>query len=211
MNADKILPAKYKSGSVIVRKASILEFPVLEKMLARAFDDDPLVNWMCLQDRHRTERIIRWMNLVLELAIPFGEIYTTHDQTGAAGWIPPGKTDIGFREMPMVLSKGIRFTGLRHAVAVLLVSFIFEKHRPKTPHWYLQPLGVEPSLQGKGIGGALLQPSLNRCDQDHIPAYLVTNTEKNVRFYEHRGFKVIERLKLPYGAPDSWCMLREPP
>jgi GNAT superfamily N-acetyltransferase len=93
----------------------------------------------------------------------------------------------------------------------LIVAFIFEKHRPKTPHWQLQPLAVEPSLQGKGIGTALLQPILNRCDEDHVPAYLGTQKEKNVRFYEHRGFKVIEYLKkLPYGFPDSWIMWREP-
>ena len=210
MNGEKILPIDYQSGSITVRKASISDLPALEKMLARAFDDDPMTNWICLQDRHRTERIITSMNLGLQLAIPFGEIYTTQDQTGAAGWFPPGKTGIGFREVLMLTSKGIRVTGVKHGISVFIVGIIIQKRRPKTPHWYLNPLGTEPSLQGKGIGCALLQPILNRCDQDHLPAYLETQKERNVRFYEHRGFEVKERIKLPYGAPDCWCMLREP-
>ena len=210
MNGEKISPTDYKSGSITVRKASISDFPALEKMLARAFDDDPMTNWICLQDRHRTDRIITSMDLGLRLAIPFAEIYTTQDQTGAAAWIPPGKTGIGFREVLMLLTKGIRVTGVKHGISTFIVGIIVWKRRPKTPHWYLSPLGVEPSLQGKGIGCALLQPILKRCDQDHLPAYLETQKERNVRFYEHRGFKVKERIKLPYGAPDTWCMLREP-
>jgi len=193
-----------------VRKASVADFPALEKVLARAFDDDPMTNWACLQDGYRAERIVTSMHIGLHLALPFDEIYTTHDQTGAAGWIPPGKTDFRLRALPMLLTKGIRVTGARRAISFLILAVILEKHRPKTPHWYLQPLGVEPSLHGKGIGCALVQPILNRCDQDRIPACLATQTEKNVRFYEHRGFKVLERLKLPFGAPDTWIMWREP-
>jgi len=193
-----------------VRKASVADFPALEKVLARAFDDDPMTNWTCLQDAHRAERIVTSMHITLRLALPFDEIYTTQDQSGAAGWIPPGKTDVRPGALPMLLTKGIRVTGARRAISFLILAMILEKHRPKTPHWYLQPLGVEPSLHGKGIGCALVQPILNRCDQDHIPACLATQTEKNVRFYEHRGFKVLERLKLPFGAPDTWIMWREP-
>lgn len=209
MNGEKILPIVYKSGSITVRKASILDLPALAKMLARAFDDDPMTNWMCLQDRHRTERIITSMNLGLQLAIPFGEIYTNQDGTGAAGWFPPGNTGIGFREVLMLTPRGIRVTGVKHGISVFIVGIIIQKRRPKIPHWYLNILGTDPSLQGKGIGCALLQPILNRCDQDRLPAYLETQ-ERNVRFYEHRGFEVKERIKLSYGAPDCFCMLREP-
>lgn len=209
MNGEKILPADCKSGSITVRKVSIADFTALGKMLAKAFNDDPMSNWICLQDRHRKERIIRSMNIALYLVLPFGEIYTTEDQTGVAAWMPPGKNDFGFGQVLMLLSKGVRVTGIRHGISFLIVGLIIGKRRPKIPHWYLSLLGVEPSLQGKGIGYALLQPILNRCDQDHLPAYLETQTERNVSFYEHRGFKVRERIKLPYGAPDCFCMLRE--
>jgi ribosomal protein S18 acetylase RimI-like enzyme len=210
MNGEKILPADYKSGSITVRKVSIADLSALGKILARAFNDDPMSNWICLQDRHRKERIIRSMNLALHLVLPFGQIYTTKDQTGAAAWMPPGKTDFGFGQVLMLLSKGIRVTGIRHGISLLIVGLMIGKRRPKTPHWYLSLIGVEPSFQGKGIGCALLQPILNRCDQDHLPAYLETQKERNVSFYKHRGFEVKERLKLPYGAPDCFCMLREP-
>lgn len=207
MNGEKTSPTEYKYGSIIVRKASIADFPALEQMLARAYDGDPGVNWVCLQDRHRTVRITRFLSMGLHLARPFGEIYTTQDLTGAAMWAPPRKTT----SVLTGITKGIRVTGVKHGISAVIVNIIIEKHRPKTPHWELLEIGVEPSLQGKGIGCALLQPILNRCDQDHMPAYVVTGTEKNVRFYGHSGFQLIERLeKLPFGMPDLYLMWREP-
>ena len=200
------MPADYKSGPIPVRKASVSDFPALEKMLARAFDDDPMANWVSLQDRHRVERITGYNSLGLHLALPFGEIYTTDDRTGVAEWIPPGETGSVFT----TLRKGIRVTGMKHGILALIVATAVDKRRPKTPIWELIGLGVEPSLHGRGIGCALLQPVLNRCDRDHTPAYLTTAKERNVRFYEHGGFHVMERLKLPCGAPDLWIMWREP-
>lgn len=206
MNGQKISSTEYKSESITVRKASISDFPALEKVLARAFDDLPGTNWVCLQDRHRTERVQKFMSLGLHLALPFGEIYTTRDQTGAAMWLPPGKTT----SVVTGITKGIGVTGVRHGICAGIISMMIEKHNPKIPHWELLEFGVEPSLQGKGIGCALLQPILNRCDQEHIPAYVVTQTEKNIQFYERRGFKVKDRLNLPFGFPETYCMWREP-
>jgi ribosomal protein S18 acetylase RimI-like enzyme len=77
-------------------------------------------------------------------------------------------------------------------------------------HWYLWGLGVEPSRQGQGIGGMLIQPVLARADASGLPCYLETMNEKNVPFYEKHGFKIVSDAEVPRHGLRVWAMLREP-
>jgi ribosomal protein S18 acetylase RimI-like enzyme len=63
---------------------------------------------------------------------------------------------------------------------------------PLNQHWHLGPVGVLPSHQGKGIGTALLNRFCKEVDASLAPAYLETDTDENVRFYERFGFQVVE-------------------
>ena len=67
----------------------------------------------------------------------------------------------------------------------------------KRPHWYLWALGVAPRCQGQGIGSKLIEPVLARADAEQTPCYLEALTEKNVAFYQKRGFAVVHESKLP--------------
>ena len=64
------------------------------------------------------------------------------------------------------------------------------RHDPLNQHWHLGPVGVLPSHQGKGIGTKLLNRFCQEVDACLAPAYLETDTYKNVRFYERFGFEV---------------------
>jgi N-acetylglutamate synthase-like GNAT family acetyltransferase len=84
-----------------------------------------------------------------------------------------------------------------------------EALHPAEPHWYLAVLGIEPERQGEGNGGALIQPVLEDCDRQEVPAYLETARERNVDFYTRHGFRVTDELELPDGPP-VWLMWRDP-
>ena len=62
---------------------------------------------------------------------------------------------------------------------------------PSDQHWHLGPIGVLPNYQGKGIGSQLLSLFCKEVDACLAPAYLETDSEKNVRIYERFGFHVI--------------------
>jgi ribosomal protein S18 acetylase RimI-like enzyme len=67
---------------------------------------------------------------------------------------------------------------------------------PSNQHWHLGPVGVLPSHQGKGIGTKLLSLFCKEVDACLAPAYLETDTDKNVRFYERFGFQVIAETEI---------------
>jgi GNAT superfamily N-acetyltransferase len=85
-----------------------------------------------------------------------------------------------------------------------------EKAHYKLPHYYLSLLAVAPEMQGKGLGTALMQPILQVCDREGIPAYLETETESNVRYYTGKGFRVLQEIATSDGLSRVWTMLREP-
>lgn len=70
------------------------------------------------------------------------------------------------------------------------------RHDPLDQHWHLGPVGVLPSHQGKGIGTKLLSRFCQDVDECLSPAYLETDTDRNVRFYERFGFEVVKETEI---------------
>jgi len=73
---------------------------------------------------------------------------------------------------------------------------------------FLSGLGVEPELQGRGVGGALLEAGLAR--EPRADAVLLTNNPRNIGFYERHGFAVVREEPMPGGGPPTWAMVRQP-
>ena len=69
---------------------------------------------------------------------------------------------------------------------------------------------MDPTRQGRGVGGRLMQPGFAQADTAHLPCYLLTMTERNVAFYAKHGFRVASTGQLPQGGPHVWGMRREP-
>jgi GNAT superfamily N-acetyltransferase len=98
----------------------------------------------------------------------------------------------------------------RHLPRVLKALTVLEGKHPREPHYYLVFIGVEPDWQGRGLGGAVLAPVLNRCDTEGMPAFLEASTPRNRTLYERHGFTVMEEFTLGSGAPPQWRMWRAP-
>lgn len=195
---------------VNVRKATNDDVPQLNAALARAFDDDPLVNWMVAQDARRARRVYDAMNISLQhLSMPHGEVYTTDGIHGGALWAPPGKWKMGMLQQLMLVPTMSKVTTWKRMRTVMGGINAIEKKHPHEPHFYLFVLGTDTEHQGRGVGTRLLAPVLERCDREGIPAYLESSKEKNLPLYERNGFKVTEVFQVPNGGPPIWLMWRE--
>jgi GNAT superfamily N-acetyltransferase len=76
--------------------------------------------------------------------------------------------------------------------------------------WYLSIVGIAPPFQGQGLGGTLIQPTLDRTDRLGIHTYLETFTPKNMPFYERLGFRTAGGFDEPETKTRYWVMVREP-
>lgn len=182
----------------------------LASMLGRAFLDDPVQLYLFPDESTRLKKVERLFGSFLRgHYLKHGATSATKNHEGVALWAPPGHSiftpgEIVSQAVPMLRSFGL---GVQRALKVLDA---IEKHHPKEPHWYLGVLGTDPIHQGKGIGASVLQPVLERCDHEGIPAYLESSKDRNVPYYERFGFKVTKEIALPRGGPLVWAMWRDP-
>ena len=174
-------------------------------ILSRAFASDPLGSWISADSR--------FPQLLNEMGIPpflrDGICYMTAEHNGAALWMGPDKRV----EWPSTLSYLFRFlrvAGVRGIYRFLYLEKTCARLHPREPHYYLFELGVLPEAAGQGVGSALIQHMLNRCDSERVPAYLENSNERNLPFYQRHGFEVLEEVRLPGNGPSMWSMWRTP-
>jgi GNAT superfamily N-acetyltransferase len=194
-----------------VRKLGVGDVPRIAQALARAFEDDPVMSWVFRDDSERLARLEKAFALFLrKIWLPQEECYARDELFGAALWLPPGKWHLGGGEQLRLLPSMISVAGRNLPRMMRLLNLIEKKHPKEPSHYYLAVLGVEPGFQGRGFGGALMQPVLTRCDREGIPAYLESTKRRNVVLYERHGFRVVEELSLPKDGPPIWRMWRDP-
>lgn len=183
--------------------------------LVSAFEQDPIKIRLSADSGGR-RKLLRWLlGGVVRYTLAAGEVFTDPDINGAACWLPPGRTDLHIMDMirywgwPPRLFGAI---GIRQIIMAMEMEAVSKKqhaHWVPGQHWYLFLLGVSPKAQGQGIGRQLISPVLARAQREHLPCYLETQTERNVRFYRQFGFEVVHcehlhRLNLPI-----WFMKRD--
>jgi GNAT superfamily N-acetyltransferase len=193
-----------------IRKASPDDVPKLALALARAFDGDPPMRWFLPDDERRVEQARLMFDVMLRrLHLMRDACYTTSDVVGGALWVPPGRWRLSFLQQMTLLPSMLRVFGRGLGRAQRGLAVMDSRH-PREPHFYLDSLGVEPEWQGRGLGSALMQPILERCDREEIPAYLNAGSPRSRNLYTRHGFEVTQEFRLPEGGPPLWRMWRKP-
>jgi GNAT superfamily N-acetyltransferase len=138
------------------------------------------------------------------MALSRGRVWTTSELTGAALSIPPGAWRV---PLHATLLEGTAF-GV-HLLRAARLGAAMEWRHVRAPHYYVRDVGVLPDEQGKGLGSALLRPTLDRCDREGLPAYLEASSERSAALYERLGFQTTSELRVG-GSPPLQLMLRPP-
>jgi GNAT superfamily N-acetyltransferase len=120
--------------------------------------------------------------------------------------IPPDKTDVWEEAQLRTNMRAVAEDGARYDVFWEWVA----SKIPDDPLWHLDSVGVEPSMQGRGIGSALIEFAVARAGADEGAVFLETGTPRNVPLYERFGFRVVEDADAPGGGPHVWFMRRAP-
>jgi GNAT superfamily N-acetyltransferase len=203
-------PAAPAGESLEIRRATPDRLPALAAMFGRAFVDEPMMLWPMGYHDDRVDRFTRAFATVLEPVLGLGLVSEAGDGQGAALWFGPEQAEPWEwdehpwndpRILALTDDGGRRYDEFWHWV---------ESRTPHGPLWLLDSIGVEPAMQGRGIGTALISAGLARAREDGVGAFLSTGTEGNVSVYARSGFRVVEDLDAPGGGPHVWFMRWDP-
>jgi len=202
-----------RRGAEAPVEALAADLPGVADDLAAAFADDVMFDWFFRADDRRDEARARFFRMLIgQMAFGAGRIERPAVGGAAAVWMPfsfVGPTPLiqELRALPTLLF----VTGLARFSRLTALRADMDKHHPMDrPHAYLWFLGVRPGAQGHGVGSRLLKVGTDRLDAAKQPAYLETQTERNIALYRRHGFEVISEHKARPDAPPLWSMWREP-
>jgi len=186
------------------------DLPAAASLLANGLRDNPL--YMTVIDRSTEDReraLTRLFEGAVRRVFRGGALEGAFEDerlVGVCGRVAPGECRLGFFERLMIVPS----LAMRHSLSIALrlheLAAEFTRRDPSHPHWHFGPLAVPRSMRGKGIGTALLRSFCARMDRERTAAYLETDRDANVPFYEREGFSVARREPV-LGVP-CWFMTR---
>lgn len=183
-------------------------------VLARSFfHDEPNHVHVYPNEDVREWALPCWFVTIVRDALSFGHVYAATcegDIVGVAVWYPPETFPLPlWREFRVVVDMRRLLTAPQSALRLVRFLDRLEELHPAQPYWYLPYVGVEPAMQGQGIGTRLLEPILAQADEEKLPCYLETATERNVAWYRKLGFEIRNAEdSVISGGPQTWTMLR---
>ena len=190
------------------------EIPKASLVLAEAFQNDPL--WSKTIGKENKKGYPVMAEMLLKYCLKYGQIYASSDNF--EGIMALAKGDTSYITFGRLLKSGgiipILKLGFKRLITIANaftpMDEVRKKHMKDRPFVYIQVIGVSTQHQGKGYGKQLLNELIQASEQAKIPIYLDTETKKNVKWYEHFGFKTVEQMTLPVIEQPMWAMIREP-
>jgi ribosomal protein S18 acetylase RimI-like enzyme len=167
-----------------------------------------MMRWPMGETGDPTEQFTTCFAYFLELALGLGLVSEAGRANGAAVWIPPGRLEV-WAGHPWNQARIHSLTddgGRRYDAFWQWVN----AHSPSERLWQLDSIAVDPSVQRRGFGGALIRAGLARAQAENVGAFLSTGTEHNVSIYKRYGFRVVESANAPDGGPLIWFMRWDP-
>lgn len=196
-------------GVMIITRATLADVEAATECLVRAFVANRVTGYLSLSalDR-RLDLLSQFFSLLLRarlrLAMP---VLLAREDSHIQG-VVMGHSTVG-PEWPTDLTDAWEqmeqsVPGMAERESVY--GAISKRGKSSIPHYYLGVIGVDPRLQGKGVGVELLRAfcASSAADPTSNEVYLETATPTNVPFYTQEGFTVAHTGTI--GENTSWCM-----
>ena len=154
--------------------------------LVTAFVVDPVVRWFYSEPWRYLSHFGDFVKTFGGQAFGEGSAWVLGDFQATAIWLSPAS-----RLDDDAIAHHLQSTAPAEKLGDLLeVLGQMDAGHPPEPHWYLAWVGVDASMQGRGLGDDLMTQCLQVIDNDNAPAYLDNTNPRNVSFYERHGFRV---------------------
>ncbi len=198
-----------------LRPATLDDRSLLAEIAAAGFYDDPVLSWVLRDDARRLEQLrMAFATMVDDLLPGRGTVHVVAGASAAFWRDPSFEHHRTTRDRLDDAASSGGGEGFGPFEAEELERFgilgeVMQEHHPHEPHWYLNVVSTMPEHQGQGLGTTVLQPVLEACDADGVPAYLESTNPRNRTLYLRQGFVAMNEVHLPDGPP-MLRMWREP-
>ena len=172
--------------------------PAVLDILAKSFDSNRSVNHVIKQDHKRQQRIHALMSYSFKVCSAFGEVWMSDDEQACALILYPDKKRFTLNSIVWDIQLCFSCIGLNRVNIVHQRESTIKAFHPKDPFTYLWFIGVNPSVQHKGIGSKLLKEIIQHCQNMKRTIYLETSVESNVVWYQKHGFEKYHTLDMGY-------------
>ena len=191
--------------------------PEAARVLAAAFQDDPLFSAFLPDPRRRAEALPVAFRAIVSGHAAVGRVLCLSTMDAVSVWEAP-KGSSGplamlraMRALPWIL-RGLTPAEIGRWMSVMRQFSQGRAEVAPPACWSLSAVGVRPERQGLGYGVIVLRPILQLADEQHLPVYLETENARNEALYLKLGFRTVAHLdhtRGPLGVP-MWRMLRDP-
>lgn len=198
---------------VSVRDLTVDDIPRAAASLARAFTTNPGIVAI-FRDVSDTDRIPvlerlyrRFIAASMAGAVARGA-FVEGRLVGVELAHDPGQYPLSGAPAWLML-RGVWDAGPRYLHRVLIADALLRARHITWPHCYLFMLGVEPAMQGRGVGRILLRDFNERARRLGVDAYLETDRPSARALYHHDGYRTVrEEVFGLHGYVRTWFMLK---
>ena len=169
--------------------------------LALAFAADPASRWLFPEPESYLQHFPAFARALAGPSLQRRTALATADYGAVALWLAPGD---GPDEDAMadLIDEEVR-PDKKDDVAAVIEQM--GRYHPLEPHWYLPFIGVEPSRQGHGLGGALLRSSLPASMPTDCPPTWSRPTRETARSTSVTASTLSARSGSAAARPSSRC------
>lgn len=184
---------------------------LVARTLAAAFQDDPAFSWIIPDPPKRRAILPRFFAVMAEQSWRHGEVLASEDRGAASLWYPAGEVRDGVLTSLKDNLRLLAQFGRALPRGLMVAEELHKRHPNPQPFCYLRYVGVAPSAQGKGWGGAVIRAGIARALAQGQGVLLETATQSNVAIYTRLGFEVREEWRVPGDGPRFWTMVHPAP
>ena len=196
------------------RLLTVAQKKAAAEALGAAFARDPFMSYVFPDSASRAQKLATLFLPTIRCGLQCGGVEVHSEGKAALIWLSGENFPLRFSQ---VLRSGLIWTPLKigfHAFKRLedheAVCDRELLNRAPKGFAYLWLVGVHPDASGQGLGRQLIQAVIDSMrNRGHTACLLRTDTEKNVSFYKHLGFKLLHSDTVPASKLPYWLFSQD--
>jgi GNAT superfamily N-acetyltransferase len=180
------------------------DMPAIRALLAEAYADDPLSEWIFPDADTRPHACAAWYGLFAEQYVRGAQATLVREGARVAAvalWRMPGDRPLSSDGVPGIAGLMTALVGRQRAGEIGDGLHAVGSVQPSEPHAYLNFLAVAAARRRTGLGRLVLQPMVEAARRAELFVHLETTNPANHTFYEALGFRETARVGVGADGP----------